>query len=210
MRKLIFLLLVVSIISSIFLSGCVNKDINKETNNNMSMEGKKILMVIAPRNFRDEEFLKPKEIFEKNNIEVTVASKGVKEATGMLGAKADVDIDIGEVNVDKYDAVVFVGGGGASVYYEDPTALNIARESYEKGKVVAAICIAPGILAKAGILKGKKATIWDSGNGEFIKILEEEGATYTGENVEQDGKIITANGPHAAEEFGERIVKSLS
>ena len=59
MRKLIFLLLVVSIISSIFLSGCVNKDINKETNNNMSMEGKKILMVIAPRNFRDEEFLKP-------------------------------------------------------------------------------------------------------------------------------------------------------
>ena len=58
----------------------------------IKMEKAKILMVIAPRNFRDEEFLQPKAVFEKNGFSVTVASKEVKEASGMLGAKAKVDL----------------------------------------------------------------------------------------------------------------------
>ncbi|OYT43433.1 MAG: thiamine biosynthesis protein ThiJ [Candidatus Aenigmarchaeota archaeon ex4484_56] len=198
-------IILVILICIIFLSGCTNENINKKI-----MVEKKILMVVAPENFRDEEFLHPKEIFDRNGIDVVVASKGVKEAKGTYGATAKVDLDIGEVNVSEYDAVVFVGGSGSSIYYTDTIALNIARETYNKNKVIGAICIAPGILAKSGILEGKKATIWDSGNREFIKILEEGGAEYTGKNVEQDGKIITANGPHAAREFGERIVDALS
>ena len=106
-------------------------------------------------------------------------------------------------------AVVFVGGSGAQKYYSNERALTIAREAYEKGKVLGAICIAPGILAKAGVLKGKNATIWDSGSGEFVKILEENGAIYTGMNVEIDGNIITANGPHAAQGFAEAIIEKL-
>jgi protease I len=174
------------------------------------MADKKILMVVAPKNFREEEFSEPKKVFENNGLNVSVASKGTAHATGIFGSKVEVDIDIEDVNVNEYDAVVFVGGGGSSIYYDNQLALNIAKESYEKGKIVAAICIAPGILAKAGILNGKKATIWDSGDGEFSKMLENGGASYTGANVEQDGKIITANGPKSAKEFGERIVKSLS
>ncbi len=125
-------------------------------------------MVIAPKNFRDEEFMVPKQVFENSGFEVTVASKGVKQATGMFTATAEVDKDIGEVDITGYEAIVFVGGGGASVYYEDKTALDLAKLFYENGKVTAAICIAPGILAKAGILTGKRATIWDSGEERVI------------------------------------------
>ena len=167
-------------------------------------------MVVAPENFRDEEFLEPKKVFENNGAKVVVASKGVQEAKGMFGTTTRVDLDIGEVNIEDYNAIVFVGGSGSSIYYNDSIALNIAREAYTKGKIIGAICIAPGILAKAGILKGKRATIWDSGDNQHINMLKENGAKYTGNNVEQDENIITANGPHAAEEFGKKIVEAWS
>ena len=95
------------------------------------------------------------------------------------------------------------------MYYTDDEALNIAKEAYKQGKVLGAICIAPGILAKAGVIKGKKATIWDSGDGTFKSVVEEGGATYTREDVTVDGKIITANGPHAARKFGKTIASML-
>lgn len=174
------------------------------------MVNKKILMVVAPENFRDEEFLEPKKVFESNDIEVNVASKEVKEAKGMFGTTAGIDLDIEDVKVDDYDAVVFVGGAGSAIYFENQTALNIAKEAYDKGKIVGAICIAPGILANSGILKGKKATIFDSGDGQFPSMLKKKDAECTGNNVEQDGRIITANGPQAAEEFGRKIVENLS
>jgi len=166
---------------------------------------KSILMIIAPVDFRDEEFLEPKEVFKEQGFNVTVASKGVKQAKGKLGAIADVDKDISAVTVDDYDAVVFVGGPGTKVYFEDSDALSIAKEAYEKDKVVGAICIAPSILGNAGVLEAKKATCFSS----EATTLEDQGAEYTGKDVEVDGKIITANGPAAAVRFATEIVEAL-
>jgi len=84
--------------------------------------GKKVLMIIASHNFRDEEFLKPKGIFESRGLVVTVASTTSNMATGMLGAKVKPDILLKDVNVAMYDVVVFVGGSGATEYIFDPTA----------------------------------------------------------------------------------------
>ncbi len=166
----------------------------------------KALLIIAPANFRDEELFHTQEELEKAGIETAVASSKRGTIRGMLGGTAEAKILLSEVDTAQYDAVIFIGGSGASVYYEDREAHRIAREAAKLGKVLGAICIAPGILAKAGVLKGKKATIW---NGQFIEILEAGGATYTGKSVEIDGKIITANGPPAAREFGRAIVKAL-
>ena len=80
----------------------------------------------------------------------------------------------------------------------------------EKQKILAAICIAPAILAKAGVLEGKNATVWSSVLDKGpIKILEENGANYVEKDVVVDGNIITANGPQAASEFGRKIVEIL-
>jgi len=168
-------------------------------------EGKKILMIVAPENFRDEELLDPKAVFDKNNFKVTIASKAVKLAKGKLGAKVKVDYDINNILVQDFDAVVFVGGPGAAVYFDDETAHSIAREAFESGKVTAAICIAPSILANAGILKSKKATCFPSEANN----LKSKGVRCTGEDVTVDGKIVTANGPAAAKKFGEKIAELL-
>ncbi|MCM8791974.1 MAG: DJ-1/PfpI family protein [Candidatus Omnitrophica bacterium] len=167
---------------------------------------KKILMIIAANGFRDEELLKPKEIFEKNGFSVIVASTSLQVATGMLGAKIKPDILISDVNIDDYEAIVFVGGVGASCYWQDSLAHRIAQDAYNKGKIVSAICIAPVTLANAGLLSGKKATVWESEAGQ----LKKKGALYTGKSVEKDGRIITASGPFAAEEFGNVILEELS
>lgn len=123
----------------------------------------------------------------------------------MLGAVVTPQILIDQVKVDEYEAIVFVGGVGAQEYFNHPIAHKIAKEAVNKGKILAAICIAPRILAEAGVLKGKKATVWASEG----KILEEKGANYTGKSVEVDGNIVTGSGPQAAEEFAKSIIKLL-
>ena len=165
----------------------------------------KILMIIASQNFRDEELLIPKKLFEKEGYEVTIASTSLKPCKGMLGAVVTPQVVIDEVKVDDYSAVVFVGGVGAQEYFNHPGAHRIAKEGVSRGKIIGAICLAPVILAEAGVLKGKKATVWASEG----KTLEAKGAHYTGKSVEVDGDISTASGPQAAEEFGKSIISLL-
>jgi protease I len=171
----------------------------------LSKSDKKILMIIASQNFRDEELLIPKKLFEKEGYSVVIAGTSLKPAKGMLGAVVTPQILIDQVKVDEYSAIVFVGGVGAKEYFGNPLAHKIAKEAVSKNKILAAICIAPRILAEAGVLKGKKATVWVSEE----KILEEKGAHYTGKPVEVDGNIVTGSGPQAAEEFAKIIIKLL-
>ena len=86
------------------------------------------------------------------------------------------------------------------------------KREVKQNKVLAAICISPIILTKAGVLKGKKATVWSSPlDKSWIKVLQESGqAIYQEEDVVVDGKIITANGPAAAGRFGQAIVEVLA
>ena len=166
---------------------------------------KKVVMIIAQDGFRDEEFLQPKEILERNGIEVKVASGSLQQATGMLGAKVRPDILVSDINIRDFDAIVFVGGVGASQYWDDPVAQKLAQDAISTNRIVAAICIAPVTLAKAGILNGKRATVFSSEAGQ----LKAAGAKYTGRPVEKDGNIITASGPSAAGEFAEEVSRAL-
>jgi protease I len=166
-----------------------------------------VLMVIACENFRDEELLKPRDVLGKNGLLVTVASDKKEGCKGMLGAEAAVDSLITEVKAQDFGAVVFVGGTGAKIYLDNADAHKLATEAVKEDRVLGAICLAPAILAKAGVLKGKKATVYN--DEEFIGILKEGGADYTGDKVTVDGKIVTAHGPDAAAEFGEKLAELL-
>ena len=165
---------------------------------------KKILMVIAPRDFRDEEYFETRKILEDLGNKITVVNSTGQAAKGMFGKIVNPDKNFYNVNVNEFDAIVFIGGSGASAYFDNDQALTLAKEFYNSGKVVAAICIAPSILANAGILDGKKATAFPSERDNINAI-----GTYTGKPIEQDGKIITANGPQAAKDFGKKIVDAL-
>ena len=195
-----------SLIFALALSLGIIVNASQGGENMAKLKGKKAVMVIAEKNFRDEELFEPKKILEAEGVKVIVASTSFNTARGMLGGKVKPDMLLSEIKVDDYDAIIFVGGSGASQYWNDSLAHNIAKEAVEKNKVLGAICIAPVTLANAGVLTGKKATVWPSEKGK----IEAKGAIYTGESVQIEGKIITAEGPQAARRFGEAIAKALS
>ncbi|MDI6639996.1 MAG: DJ-1/PfpI family protein [Methanocellales archaeon] len=167
---------------------------------------RKILMIIAPRNFRDEELLEPKEIFKNAGFEVVVTSVTASICIGMFGARAKPDRVIDELNAGEFDAVVVVGGAGTPVLKQYAKVLQILREANEQNKVLAAICLGPIVLAKAGVLEGKKATVFSSGASE----IKSGGARYVPESVVIDGNLITADGPQSAKRFGKAIVSALA
>jgi len=170
------------------------------------LTGIKVLMIIASKDFRDEEYQTPREMLEARGAKVTVASSSLDEAIGMLKkVKVKPDILVADVAVKEYDAVIFVGGVGSNEYFDDKKAHEIVKETLRQNKPLAAICLAPVILAKAGILTDKKATVYESEE----KTLKEKGTLYQDEEVVRDGNIITGNGPEASSKFATTIIDAL-
>ncbi len=162
---------------------------------------KKAVFIIAPSNFQETELEEPRKILEERGIETRVATKTRNKAVSKSGIEIGPDLALAEIEVKDFDAIIFIGGPGAADYFNDETALKLARDFKEARKVVGAICIAPSILANAGVLISKIVTAFPTEEQN----LREKGAEYTGMQVEVDGNIVTARDPSAAREFGEKL-----
>jgi protease I len=167
---------------------------------------KRAALIIASEGFRDEELFETRLVLEDAGAEVVIASSRTGPVRGMLGGTAEAVVLVNELRVDDFDAIVFIGGPGAREYFESPVAMNIARQTADKGKILAAICIAPAVLANAGVLNGVRVTGFPSERQR----LQRAGAVYTGAPVERDGLIITARDPGAATLFGQAIADALA
>lgn len=170
-----------------------------------ALAGKKVLMIIAARDFRDEEYQVPRRALEKENVVVTVASSTLGEARGMLGLAVKPDLLLRQVRMEPYAGVIFVGGSGAKEFWDDRLAHYLAREAVRQKKVLGAICMAPVTLARAGLLKGKKVSAWESTSN----MIEKTGAVWNSGDISIAGNIITASGPSAAAEFAEKFIALL-
>ena len=164
----------------------------------------KVLSIVAPEKFQQVEYLESKKALEENGHEVVTASTH-QIAFDKLDQAYKVDILLDEVMEDDFDAVLFVGGPGSHAHFDDEDFHAVARAFLDAGKPTTAICAAPVILGRAGLLKGKKATCWSGQTQD----LEQTNAKYTGEHVQKDGLIITADGPESAYEFGLAVAAAL-
>lgn len=174
----------------------------------LEYEGKKILLVIAQEQFRDEECFIPKQIFEVAGVEVTVAAESTKTAKGALGATIKPDVRLSEARIDDYDAIVISGGPGSRKYLWDNKYLReLVKKADSMGKVVSAICISPVVLARAGVLKGKESTVFKS--PDTVQELKEHGALYKDMEVIVSGRVVTGRDPKSAEAFGKAVLKVL-
>lgn len=176
-----------------------------------ALEDKNILMVIAFKNFQDEEYFMSRQLFIVAGADVKTASNEKGTAVGVEGGAVLIDTLINEADLNAFDAVVFIGGGGALEYLDNEDSYKLARETIKQDKVLAAICIAPVILAKAGVLENKEVTVWSSSlDKSAIKTLEDNGAIFKEEAVVADGKIITGSGPEVVDGFGMKVVEVLA
>jgi protease I len=198
MKKIFF------IFSLILLSGCSLKP--GQPVKNMSEVKKNILMVIAPINFRDVEYFTPKKIFEDAGFSVSTASIQSGTARGADGGEAKIDLTVGQANPADYAAVVFAGGPGMAQITGDESLQTLAIKSVKAGKLIAAICVAPAVLARAGLLTGVEAT----SHADAKQDLEDYGAIFKDQSVVAADKIITANGPEASTEFADQIIEKIN
>lgn len=174
---------------------------------------KRALLVIAQNGYQDKELAGTQDALLAAGFEVTIASKEAGPCVGKFGGAEEALLPMREVDALAYDVLAFIGGPGAHQLASDVEALQLAKTRADAGKLLGAICIAPTILAAAGVLKGKNATVWDPSpsSGHVTpadypaEFLRQHGATYTGDPVTVDGMIVTANGPDAAEEFGRML-----
>jgi len=173
------------------------------------LAGKKVLLVVAPKDFRDDEFFVPKRVFEDEGAKVIVASSRKGTATGMLGGTVELDVVFSEVRPADYGAVMIAGGAGSKVHlWDDKELRRIVREAQNQGKIVAAICLSPVVLARAGCLKGKEATVFP--DPAAVRELKAAGVKYVDRGVVTASSIVTARDPQSAEEFALAVARLLS
>lgn len=163
------------------------------------------LIILANHDFRDEEYLETYQALRDAGVETKIAANSNEDCRGVTGTTVSVDYTFDEIDPIQYSAVVLIGGVGIQGYLHDESLHKLVKDFLSSGKIVAAICWAPAILANAGVLNGKKATVWVGASEDLSK----GGAEYTAEAVTVDGNIITANGPDAASKFGATIAEMI-
>ena len=201
MRKLAFILLTGLAMFTLISGGCAKLPAEES-------KTKSVLMVIAPNDFREDTTIAPKEILEQKGIRVILSSTTLEESTGVGGSKLKPEIKISEAEVKNYDAIVIAGGRGVKEYlWGDQDLISLVKEAYENDRFVAAICFSPVILAQAGILKDKQATVFN--DTDSIRELENNGVIYLNDSLVVSGKIITARDPAGAQDFVTAIWQAL-
>lgn len=163
------------------------------------------LIIIAQNGYQDVELAGTQNALLHAGFEVTIASKEEGVCMGKFDGTEEALLAMRDVDPLAYDVLAFIGGPGAHALAEDKEAIVLAQARNDTGKLLGAICIAPTILAAGGILENRHASVWDDGKGTQKAFLEERGATYVDQPVTVDGRIVTANGPEAAEEFGKTL-----
>jgi protease I len=142
--------------------------------------------------------------FEKENITITTASTQ-KNAISTKDQKKECQLISSIKTPDNYDAIILIGGPGTQKLFNNNILHKLINKFNNQNKLIGAICISPVILAKTGILKQRKATVYIDGKLELIN----NDAIFTDKDVVVDKNIITANGPKAAKKFAQTIIKKL-
>ena len=167
------------------------------------MKGKKVLLFLA-QGFEDLEAATIIDIcgwtyYRRHLQKVDVYVTGFhKEVTGRFGLKIKPDVLIDDIDSKEYDALAIPGGFHSQGFDEayDAKVLNLAKSVYNNGGIIATMCIGILPVAKAGLLKGKRATTYPlSKNHDNPRYLRKHGGQYSGKSVEFDDRIISCAGP---------------
>lgn len=154
--------------------------------------------------FEETEAIAPLDILLRAGVDIKTVGVTGEFVTGAHNITVKADIDINSVDKENTDAVILPGGlGGTENLDKNDKVKEIVRDTFNKGNLVCAICAAPSILGKMGLLNGKDATCYP-GFEEYFN-----GGTYTGASVTKSGNIITSDGMGSAYKFGFEIVTAL-
>ena len=171
----------------------------------MELKGKKLIIFVEEM-FNTYEFWYPYYRLKEAGAEVIVVGSGTApEYTGKPGTEVKVDTSADEVNALEFDGLIIPGGYAPDHMRRYPKMVQIVKDLFEAGKVVAAICHAGWMLASAEILEGRKVTSFFAIKDDLIHA----GANWVDEEVVVDGKLITSRKPDDLPAFMKAVIEAL-
>ncbi len=170
------------------------------------LSGNRIAMLVE-EGFEESELIGPMQALKDAGAKVILIGSGSQESykgkrnTFLVKPNANAD----EVSATDFDAIIIPGGKAPEKMRLHGAMIDLVREAYESGEIVAAICHGPQLLVSAGIIRGRRVTSWPSVAAE----LRNAGAEWVDEPVVQDGNIITARKPADIPKFNIAIIEAL-
>ena len=165
----------------------------------------KTVYLFLATGFEEIEALTIVDMLRRAEIDITTVSISRNlQVEGAHGITVTADCTWVELSTEDADWLILPGGmPGTKHLGECKPLVSLLQRQAAANKNIAAICAAPMMLGKLGLLKGRKATCYPG----FEQYLE--GAECTGAPVERDGNIITGKGPGAAMEFALTVVDMM-
>jgi len=171
----------------------------------MELEGKRVA-VLAENMYQELELWYPLLRLREAGAETFVVGSGSADTyTSKLGYPVSVDRAAGEVSAAEIDAVVIPGGYAPDLMRRQPAMVQLVRQAFEQGKIVATICHAGWMLVSADVVRGRKATCFYSIKDDLVNA----GADYVDAEVVRDGNLITSRVPSDLPAFCRTIIEAL-
>jgi len=159
-------------------------------------------LVLLAEGFEEIEAVTIIDVLRRGEVAVTTASLATKHVQGSHSIVIEADALLTEVSVEDFDALVLPGGPAAKTLREDARAQASIQRAACAGKLLGAVCAAPTALEVAGVLSGKRATVYPGNQLPSAHFVEER--------VVEDGQVVTSRGPGTTMAFALKLVERLS
>jgi 4-methyl-5(b-hydroxyethyl)-thiazole monophosphate biosynthesis len=165
-----------------------------------------MVLIALAEGFEELEAVTPYDVLKRGGVPVQFAGVSSKTVGSLRNVNINCEIILKDAKQDDVELLILPGGmPGVSNLGKSQELKELILTLLQREKKVAAICAAPSLLAKMGLLKGKNASC----NPSVAGILKEEGANVVDERVYSEGSFITSIGPGSAAEFSFEILKTL-
>jgi len=164
-----------------------------------------VYILLAP-GFEEMEALVPADLLRRAGLDVALVSTAGEFVPGGHNIAVKADLALSQVDLNDLELLILPGGGvGVADLGKDPGVEALVRQAAASGKKLAAICAAPSLLSKWGLLEGRQAVCYPTWADKIAD------ATFLpGEKLAQDGNIITGQAAGASFEFGLKLIEVLA
>ncbi|NLA86944.1 MAG: DJ-1/PfpI family protein [Clostridiales bacterium] len=163
-----------------------------------------MVYVLLGTGFEEIEAVAPVDLMRRAKIDVQIVGIGGDLITGRNGITIRADVRVEDIELEQMEMIVLPGGAGIESIGADTSALNAIKYAYDHQKYIAAICAAPTLLAKLGMLNGVNAVCYPGMEDEM------PGARWAGSvKTVRDGRFVFGQAPGAAIDFGLKLIEAL-
>lgn len=163
------------------------------------------VLVPLAEGFEELETVSLVDLLRRAGLQVSIAALGQLQVTGSHGIRITADCLLAQVLTETFDLIVLPGGPASTVLRDDPRLIELLQRQYQQQRFIGAICAAPMVLAKAGLLQNHRATSYPG----VLDPADPANGLQTDQAIEQDGLILTSRGPGTALDFSLVLIELL-